>query len=198
MPVDLDKIKEQYSNLQNLNIPTPQPIPYRIPNAYGATSMQYNASMTAAQQMRSFANMPTPRMSPRTMGYDSAIANQVGSLATNYEDIVNARSVEAGGTIGSVGGGIIGGVVGGVAGPGGMMSGASMGSFLGGMSGGVLNAIPGVGHAMRGWQRWRHGGAMQQMAGMNQIQQGLLAMCHSAVKMLARVAWASTPWPRMG
>lgn len=187
MPRDLDQIISQYNNVGAMNTPTPAPPPYQIMNAYGAPSMKMNAG-TVAMQMTQMARMqmPPPMMpmgvTPGGMGgggmmggmdpYENTMASQVQGLG-GYEDIVNQRATRAGGSVGAWGGTIAGGVMGSVGGPGGMASGAMTGNFFGGMIGGVANKIPGIGHALRGYQRMRWGGAMEQMAAGNQLQQGM-------------------------
>lgn len=185
MPRELDQIIGQYNNVGAMNIPTPTPPPYQIMNAYGAPSIRMNAG-TVLMQMTQLARMQAPPMmpmgvTPGGMGgggmsmdpYSAAMASQVQGLG-GYEDIVNARATQAGGTIGSWGGAVAGGIAGGIYGGGvGAFKGAATGSFFGGLVGGVANKIPILGHALRGYQRLRWGGAMEQMAAGNQLQQGM-------------------------
>lgn len=149
MPRNLDQVMEQYRNVGNMNVPTPQPPPYMIPNAF----------QSASHQMRP----PMDRMGA-----------MIGGFATNADDIVAARGRDTAGSWGRGIGTAIGFGVGTMTGsPWGAAMGASTGNFLGGMAGGALGYIPGVNQIFRGYQRMRWGGAIDQMAGMNTIQQGM-------------------------
>lgn len=75
MPRNLDQVMEQYRNVGNMNVPTPQPPPYMIPNAFQA----------ASHQMRP----PMDRMGA-----------MIGGFATNADDIVAARGRDTAGSWG--------------------------------------------------------------------------------------------------
>ncbi len=123
---------------------------------------------------------PTPPPMPGIAGqgqftdsYQAGVMGGVSGLQTTYGGIANARGSQMGqnigGGLGAAAGGLIGAKFGGA---GGMAKGAVTGQFFGGLAGGALNEIPGIGHAMRGYQGMRWGGAMEQMAGANQLRTG--------------------------
>ena len=172
-----------------------QPPPYMVPNAYQQT-IAMGAPRTIEHFTQSQARtpmgpppmtpVPPPPMTPPPMAamgiaqrpqftdpYQARVGGALGSIQTGYEGIVNQRAQQAGGMVGRVGGAIIGGAVGAGAGGGawGGIKGAAVGEMFGGMAGGMLNQVPGVGHALRGYQRLRWGGAMEQMASAGQMRQ---------------------------
>lgn len=152
MPRNLDQVMEQYRNVGNMNISTPQPPPYVIPNAFRAPSYG-----------------PPPQM--MQMGGDrfGAMVGRYGG----YDDIVASRARQSAGTAGSWVGAAAGFGVGMVGGPKGAFLGAGTGEFLGGLAGTALGYVPGISHAFRGYQRLMHGGAIEQMAATNTMQQGM-------------------------
>lgn len=163
--------------------PPPAP-PYIVPNVYQSVQAssapvlqnymdsQKQAVMQYAQS-RGLVQPPPPPPPTAGTAYQTAIAGQLGGLATTASGVagqnVAAFGQQMGGWIGGGVGGVAGGMLGG---PMGALSGASTGAFFGDIAGSVLNKIPLVGGALRGMNQMWNGPALEQIAQGNQLRQG--------------------------
>lgn len=170
---------------------------YVVPNAFqstyapgmGRTIEHYMSRGTAmgvpAQMAPPVTPQPTMMMSPIPMAgltanpvfhdpFQAMARRQLGGLATTTA-AVNRRWVaqtgqrwggRVGAGVGAIGGAMIGGFSGAI-------EGASLGEMIGGWIGNIANDVPLLGNIMRGYNRLRWGGAMEQLAATNRLRQRL-------------------------